>query len=69
DRIFIVGIRNDIANCWGFTFPKPLNKRLKLYDIIPGIEKSNFTKKKFPPEVLFNDGKFDGAYISFKSEW
>ncbi len=32
DRVFIVGIRNDIANCWGFTFPKALNQRLKLYD-------------------------------------
>ncbi|MFM6096739.1 MAG: DNA cytosine methyltransferase [Dolichospermum sp.] len=66
DRIFIVGIRNDIANCWGFTFPKPLNKRLKLYDIIPGIEKSNFTKKKFPPEVLFNDGKIPASRGRFQ---
>jgi DNA (cytosine-5)-methyltransferase 1 len=54
DRMFIVGIRNDIENCWGFTFPQPLHKQIKLYDVIPGIQRSNFFKKKFPPEVLFN---------------
>jgi DNA (cytosine-5)-methyltransferase 1 len=31
DRIFIVGIRNDLANSWGFTFPQPINKHWKLY--------------------------------------
>ncbi|MCL6752887.1 DNA (cytosine-5-)-methyltransferase [Nostoc sp. CCCryo 231-06] len=31
DRIFIVGIRNDIEKCWAFTFPNSLNKQLKLY--------------------------------------
>jgi len=54
DRMFIVGIRNDIENCWGFTFPQPLHKQIKLYDVIPGIQRSNFLKKKFPSEVLFN---------------
>ncbi len=57
DRIFIVGIKNDIENCWGFTFPKPIDKQPKLYDVIPGIQRSNYPKKKFPPEVLFADGK------------
>jgi len=57
DRVFIVGIRNDLANSWGFVFPQGLSKSVKLYDLIPGIEKSNFPKKKFPPEVLYVDGK------------
>ena len=66
DRIFIVGIRNDIENCWGFTFPESLNKRPKLYDIIPGIEKSHFLKRKFPPEILFPDGKIPAARGRFQ---
>jgi len=57
DRIFIVGIRNDIDNCWGYTFPQPINKQIKLYDVIPGIKCSNYPKKKFPPEILYADGK------------
>ena len=65
DRMFIVGIRNDIENCWGFTFPKPINKQIKLYDVIPGIQRSHFIKKKFSPEVLF-DGKIPAARGRFQ---
>lgn len=54
DRIFIVGIRNDIENCWGFTFPKPLNTKLKLYDVIYDLEPTKFIKKKFPTKILFD---------------
>lgn len=54
DRIFIVGIRNDIENCWGFTFPKPLNTKLKLYDVILDLQPTKFIKKKFPTKVLFD---------------
>jgi DNA (cytosine-5)-methyltransferase 1 len=66
DRIFIVGIRNDIDNCWGFTFPQPINKHLKLYDLIPGLEKANFAKQKFPPEILFSDGKIPASRGRFQ---
>ncbi|MBK1990288.1 DNA (cytosine-5-)-methyltransferase [Sphaerospermopsis aphanizomenoides BCCUSP55] len=66
DRIFIVGIRNDINNCWCFTFPEPVNKHLKLYDVIPDIQKSNFSKKKFTPELLFTDGKIPGSRGRFQ---
>ncbi|MEA5512496.1 DNA cytosine methyltransferase [Nodularia sp. UHCC 0506] len=66
DRIFIVGIRNDIDNCWGFSFPQKINKRPKLYDLIPGVEKSNLLKKKFPPEVLFTDGKIPASRGRFQ---
>ena len=65
DRLFIVGIRNDLEKCWGFTFPNPLDKQLKLYDVIPGIERSNFIKKKFSPQVLF-DGKIPAARGRFQ---
>ena len=54
DRVFIVGIRNDIDNCWGFTFPKPLNTKLKLYDIISDFQPTKFIKKKFITKVLFD---------------
>ncbi|MEZ2319072.1 MAG: DNA cytosine methyltransferase [Microcoleus sp.] len=65
DRMFIVGIRNDIEKCWGFTFPKPIDSAIKLYDVIPGIERSNFTKQKFSPTVLF-DGKIPGSRGRFQ---
>lgn len=66
DRIFIVGIRNDLENCWGFTFPKPLDKKIKLYDVITDIEKSDFVKKKFAPEVLFEGGKVPASRGRFQ---
>jgi DNA (cytosine-5)-methyltransferase 1 len=53
DRVFIVGIRNDIENRESFAFPKPLGQQPKLYEVIPGIQASNLTKKKFSPEILF----------------
>lgn len=53
DRVFIVGIRNDIENRESFAFPKPLDQQPKLYEVIPGIQASNLTKKKFSPEILF----------------
>ncbi|MEG4941479.1 DNA (cytosine-5-)-methyltransferase [Microcoleus sp. F4-D5] len=79
DRLFLVGIRNDIEKSWGFTFPKPLvsearpyggyaneeDRQIKLYDVIPGIERSNFRKKKFPPSVLF-DGKIPASRGRFQ---
>ena len=66
DRIFIVGIRNDLENCWGFSFPKPLDKQIKLYDVIDGIEKNNLVKKKFAPEVLFEGGKVPASRGRFQ---
>ncbi|BAZ86612.1 DNA cytosine methyltransferase [Dolichospermum compactum] len=66
DRIFIVGIRNDLDNSWGFSFPKPINKHCKLYDVIQDIQRSDCSKKKFTPEVLFTDGKIPGARGRFQ---
>ncbi|WP_377478078.1 MAG: DNA (cytosine-5-)-methyltransferase [Microcoleus anatoxicus] len=65
DRLFIVGIRNDLERCWGFTFPKPIDSAIKLYDVIPGIQRSNFQKQKFSPTVLF-DGKIPGSRGRFQ---
>lgn len=66
DRIFIVGIRNDIEKCWAFTFPNSLNKQLKLYDVIAGIQHNNFAKKRFSPETLFPDGKIPASRGRFQ---
>ncbi|PSB53267.1 DNA (cytosine-5-)-methyltransferase [filamentous cyanobacterium Phorm 6] len=65
DRLFIVGIRNDLERCWGFTFPKPIEDTIKLYDVIPGIQRSNLRKQKFSPTVLF-DGKIPGSRGRFQ---
>jgi DNA (cytosine-5)-methyltransferase 1 len=66
DRIFIVGIRNDLEKCWGFTFPKPLEHNIKLHDIISGISKKNFIKKQFIPEVLYESGKIPASRGRFQ---
>ena len=65
DRVFIVGIRNDLDNSQYFTFPKPLRKQPKLYDVIPGLKVSNFTKKKFCTDILF-DGKIPASRGRFQ---
>lgn len=65
DRVFIVGISNNLANCHNFAFPQPLGKHPKLFEVIPGIQASNFVKKKFPPEVLF-DGKVPASRGRFQ---
>jgi DNA (cytosine-5)-methyltransferase 1 len=53
DRVFIIGIKKDISNASSFQFPKPLPKKIKLYDVIEGIKKQPIEKKKFAPEILF----------------
>lgn len=66
DRIFIVGIRKDIDNCWGFSFPKPVNQKIKLYDVVSGIENSNFSKKKFSIKTLYTDAKIPASRGRFQ---
>jgi DNA (cytosine-5)-methyltransferase 1 len=66
DRIFIVGIRKDIDHCWGFTFPKPLNEEIKLFNVISGLEISDFPKKKFPIKVLYPDARVPASRGRFQ---
>ena len=66
DRIFIVGIRKDIDNCWGFTFPEPLNNKIKLCDVVSGIEKESFPKKKFAIKSLYNGAKIPASRGRFQ---
>lgn len=55
DRVFIVGIRNDLENRESFAFPKPLSVKPKLYQFIHNIKPCKVIKKKFPPQVLFGN--------------
>ncbi len=55
DRIFIVGIRNDLRLEKAFKFPLPQNKKSYLYEIIDGMDRASFNteKNKIAPEALF----------------
>ncbi len=66
DRIFIVGIRKDIDNCWGFGFPEPLKKKIKLCDVVSEIEKGDFFKKKFAIKTLYTDAKVPASRGRFQ---
>ena len=55
ERVFIVGIRDDIANSDSFTFPSPLGINTKIYDFIDGLKNCNLSKKKFSAETLFGN--------------
>lgn len=67
DRIFIVGIRQDLANANNFTFPEPLGINPKLYDFIDGVAKYPIIKKKFNSEILFN-GKIPASRGRFQRD-
>lgn len=57
ERIYIVGIRNDLAAKNYFVFPAPKHKKSYLYQIIEDIseEKVNYKKEKIEPVNLFGD--------------
>lgn len=57
DRIFLVGVRNDLKKYLSkFEYPKPINRKTYLFDLIEGL-KSNSTikKKKFDPKDIFGE--------------
>lgn len=55
DRIFLVGIRNDIVgNMDRFKFPEPINTRVYLKDVIDNLSELNEVGKKiFAPSEIF----------------
>ena len=55
DRLFIVGIRNDIK--FDFNFPFPVKKSKQLAKIIDGLDinENHLDKKKFIPKNLFGE--------------
>lgn len=55
DRVFIVGIRQDLEICQEYNFPQPLNIHPKVLDILDELKKIKPVKKaKLTADVLFN---------------
>jgi DNA (cytosine-5)-methyltransferase 1 len=67
ERIFIVGIRNDLTTSKVFTFPSPLGLKPKIYEFIQGLKNWEFSKKKFSSETLFGD-KIPASRGRFKND-
>jgi DNA (cytosine-5)-methyltransferase 1 len=65
ERVFIVGIRDDIANSSSFTFPSPLGINTKIYEFIDGLKTCKLSKKKFSAETLFGN-KIPGSRGRFQ---
>ncbi len=57
DRVFIVGIRNDLVDSnFSFVFPSPLKEQPKLFDFVERIQKVDLKKEKFDAKILFENG-------------
>ncbi|MGI0479904.1 DNA cytosine methyltransferase [Geminocystis sp. CENA526] len=55
ERVFIVGIRNDLENALEYQFPEPVKYKQKLSDIIDEIKHCQPIKKvKLSSDILFN---------------
>ncbi|XWK87377.1 MAG: DNA cytosine methyltransferase [Phormidium sp.] len=56
ERVFIVGIRNDLENYENFIFPEPLEIKPKLYSFIEGVKPCRkLSKSKLAAEILFGE--------------
>ena len=56
ERMFLVGIKNDLDRCHEFKFPQPVTTKPKLIDILDDIQNySSVVKPKIKPEILFGD--------------
>src|SRR5204863_10175927 len=55
DRVFIVGIRKDLSYYFeDFEYPKPINKKSFLKNLIDGVDKDSVIDKKiFDPKDIF----------------
>lgn len=53
DRVFIVGIRNDLDRCEDYKFPCSLNVHPKVLDILDNFRGKNIEKVKLDPNTLF----------------
>ncbi len=56
ERVFIVGIRNDLASERDYSFPEPIDYQPKLVDIIDEIKDCEMMEKvKVSPDLLFGE--------------
>lgn len=54
DRVFIVGIRNDLEKCQEYKFPQPLNIHPKVLDVLDDLKNVKFVEKvKLDSRTLF----------------
>jgi DNA (cytosine-5)-methyltransferase 1 len=54
ERVFIVGIRNDLENCQEYQFPDSLKTQPKLLDVIDELQNCQpIQKVKLDPKILF----------------
>jgi DNA (cytosine-5)-methyltransferase 1 len=53
ERVFIVGIRNDLENCSEYHFPEPIDYKPRLLDIIEVKNCVPINKVKISQEILF----------------
>lgn len=56
ERVFIVGIRDDLEHSQAYEFPEPIDDKPKLVDIIDDIKDCQLMEKvKVSPELLFGE--------------
>lgn len=55
DRVFIVGIRNDLPNAAHYHFPVPIAEKVPLGALIDDVSTIGRPNKKFHPQTLFGD--------------
>jgi DNA (cytosine-5)-methyltransferase 1 len=68
ERVFIVGIRNDLKNCHQYRFPEPLKYQPKLSDIIDELKDyKSIEKVKLSADILFG-GKIPASRNRFQKD-
>jgi DNA (cytosine-5)-methyltransferase 1 len=68
ERIFIVGVRNDLKNHQEYSFPQPLNIHPKVLDILNWQYIKPVKKAKLEANTLFNNGFIPPSRTRFQKE-
>ncbi|MDB9315864.1 DNA cytosine methyltransferase [Spirulina sp. CS-785/01] len=67
ERVFIVGIRQDIANAEEYEFPSPLNLNPKVLDILDEFKNHQLPQKaKLDPDVIFKNNNIPPSRTRFQ---
>ncbi len=53
DRLFLVGLRNDLERAGQFQFPRSVDRPHKLYEVLTDLPACPQPKQKFSPNLLF----------------
>ncbi|MDC0832678.1 DNA cytosine methyltransferase [Geitlerinema sp. CS-897] len=69
ERVFIVGIRKDIAHNQEYKFPQPLDLQPKLLDILDEFHNSEIPEKaKLDPEIIFQSDRIPASRTRFQKD-